>query len=160
MLASKVHTQNSLQSLPQSALVIAMCSNYFKLANLKRSKSELFIFFLSFFLSSLFSHPRAVMRYMQCLKQPPIVDNSLGMVYLSCSSRIIQATQLHLVVVMRYTSVDIHITIPWFFQTTASSPIKPQLVAEGSAWATLANLSISIQCTTYDIRNSSLFCAK
>ena len=56
MLASK-STQSSLKGMPQSALVMAMCmcSNNFKVANLKRPKSELL--FLSFFFLSFFLQP-------------------------------------------------------------------------------------------------------
>ena len=77
MLASK-STSSSLQSLPQSAVVIAMCSNYFKVANLKRLKVR-----IVHLLSSSTMRPFAVTRYVQCSKQPPIARNSLKMVLLS-----------------------------------------------------------------------------
>ena len=55
MLMSK-STQSSLYSLPKSAEVIAMCTNYFKVANLKRSKVRIVqsssFFLLLFLLSS------------------------------------------------------------------------------------------------------------
>ena len=62
-------------SLPQSAVVLAMCSNYFKVANLKRSKVRI-VHLLSF--SSFFSLTSALMRYIKYLKQPPIVIKFSG----------------------------------------------------------------------------------
>ena len=56
MLASK-STSSSLQSLPQSAVVIEMCSNYFKVAKLKQSKVRIV------HLSSFFKQPSAITRY-------------------------------------------------------------------------------------------------
>ena len=66
MFASK-STSSSLQSLPQSAVVIAMCSNYFKVANLKQSEVRI-VHLLSFF----FKQPSAITRLVLHSKKPPV----------------------------------------------------------------------------------------
>ena len=73
MLVSK-SPSSSLQSLPQSVAVIAMCSNYFKVANLKRSKVRIVHLLFSFF----FKQSSAVTRYVWHSKQPPIVTKFSG----------------------------------------------------------------------------------
>ena len=62
MLAYK-STQSSLLSLPQSAVVIVPCSNYFKVTNLRLRQSKVS--------PSSFSQPSAITRIVLRSKQPP-----------------------------------------------------------------------------------------
>ena len=68
MVASK-STSSSLQSLLQSAVVISMCSNYLKEAEMKRSKVRI----VQSLSSTMQPIASAVTGHVQHSKQPPIV---------------------------------------------------------------------------------------
>ena len=72
MLMSK-STSSSLQSMLQSTVVIAVFSDYFKVAILKRSKVRIVLSY--FLLQPAYS---AIRRYVQHSKQPPIVTKFSG----------------------------------------------------------------------------------